>query len=59
MFDEIDRTYYSRRAREAHERAERAGQPSIAKLHLRLGDEYEGKAEACERTMKADLLVSS
>jgi hypothetical protein len=57
MFDEIDRAYYSRRALEARERAENAGQPAMANLHRRFADEFEQKAEAFERFRKADLLA--
>jgi hypothetical protein len=55
MFDDIDRAYYSRRAREARERAESAAQPSIANLHRRFAEEYERKAKVCEDAVKADL----
>lgn len=46
MFDAIDQAYYAKRAAQEREQAEQAINHYIAKIHLRLAEEYERKAHA-------------
>jgi hypothetical protein len=44
MFDDIDRAYFLRRAREARDRAASLGDPRSAIAHLDIADEHERRA---------------
>jgi hypothetical protein len=44
MFDEIDRAYFTRRARDARERAEMVPNAALAKIHRESADHYERMA---------------
>jgi len=46
VFDQIDRVYYERRAREARERASASIDPAVAQIHLAVAEDYQRKAEA-------------
>lgn len=45
MFDETDRSYYRRRAREEREKAQISGNMSARRSHEQLAAQYERKAD--------------
>ena len=45
MFDETDRSFYRRRAREEREKAEMSGCMSARRTHEQLAAEYQRKAD--------------
>lgn len=44
MFDEIDRAYFAKRAREAREKADQVADPAIKRVHLNMAEEYGRRA---------------
>jgi hypothetical protein len=48
MFDEQDRAYFARRAKDAREKADAAIDPAVKRVHQELAEEYERRAHGYE-----------